>query len=79
MSHSTLAFDALPDSAFIRESQLVQCPKRPGVPAPLPLCTPTLWRMEKAGTVLKAIELSERVTAWKVGFVRAWITAQMQE
>ena len=29
-------FDNLPDSAFIRESQLVQSPKRPGNPAPLP-------------------------------------------
>ena len=28
-------FDALPDSAFIREAQLVQSPKRPGVPVPL--------------------------------------------
>lgn len=27
-------FDALPDSAFIREAQLVQSPKRPDSPAP---------------------------------------------
>ena len=27
-------FDALPDSAFIREAQLVQSPKRPDTPAP---------------------------------------------
>jgi len=38
-------FDALPDSAFIREAQLVQSPKRPDVPAPLPFSSPTLWRM----------------------------------
>lgn len=29
-------FDALPDSAFIREAQLVQSPKRPDTPVPLP-------------------------------------------
>lgn len=79
MSHSTLSFDALPDSAFIRESQLVQSPNRPGVPAPLPLSAPTLWGMVKAGTFPKPIKLSERVTAWKVGSVRAWITAQTLE
>ena len=66
-------FDALPDSAFIRESQLVQSPKRPDTPAPLPFSAPTLWRKVKAGTFPKPVKLSERVTAWKVGDVRAWI------
>ncbi len=69
-------FDALPDSAFIRESQLVQSPKRPEHPAPLPFSAPTLWRKVKAGTFPKPIKLSERVTAWNVGTVRAWMTAQ---
>ena len=66
-------FDSLPDSAFIRESQLVQSPKRPDTPAPLPFRAPTLWRKVKAGTFPKPVKLSERVTAWKVGDVRAWI------
>ncbi|MBW8466573.1 AlpA family transcriptional regulator [Acidovorax sp.] len=66
-------FDALPDSAFIREAQLVQSPKRPSSPAPLPFSAPTLWRKVKAGTFPKPHRLSERVTAWKVGDVRAWI------
>ena len=69
-------FDALPDSAFIRESQLVQSPKRPESPALLPFSAPTLWRKVKAGTFPKPIKLSERVTAWNVGTVRAWMTAQ---
>ena len=69
-------FDALPDSAYIRESQLVQSPKRPDSPAPLPFSAPTLWRKVKAGTFPKPIKLSERVTAFKVGEVRAWMTAQ---
>ena len=69
-------FDALPDSAYIRESQLVQSPKRPDNPAPLPFSAPTLWRKVKAGTFPKPIKLSERVTAWNVGTVRAWMTAQ---
>ena len=69
-------FDALPDSAFIRESQLVQSPNRPGTPALLPFSAPTLWRKVRAGTFPKPIKLSERVTAWNVGTVRAWMTAQ---
>ena len=68
-------FDALPDSAFIRESQLVQSPKRPGTPAPLPFSAPTLWRKVKAGTFPAPVKLSERVTAWNVGAVRAWIAS----
>ncbi len=69
-------FDALPDSAFIRESQLVMSPKRPGVPVPLPFSAPTLWRKVRRGTFCKPYKLSERVTAWKVGEVRAWMAAQ---
>lgn len=74
INHSV--FDALPDSAFIRESQLVQSPKRPNTPAPLPFSAPTLWRKVKDGTFPKPIKLSARVTVWKIGEVRAWMTAQ---
>lgn len=69
-------FDALPDSAFIREAQLVQSPKRPYTPAPLPFSAPTLWRKVAAGTFPKPIKLSQRVTAWNVGAVRQWIAQQ---
>lgn len=69
-------FDALPDSAFIREAGLVRSPKRPDHPAPLPFSAPTLWRKVAAGTFPKPIKLSERVTCWKVSEVRAWMTAQ---
>lgn len=70
------SFDTLPDSAFMREAQLVQSHKRPDTPAPLPFSAPTLWRKVKAGTFPKPVKLSERVTAWKVGEVRAWMAAQ---
>ena len=69
-------FDALPDSAYVREAQLVQSPKRPDSPAPLPFSAPTLWRKVKAGTFPSPVKLSERVTAWNVGAVRSWINAQ---
>lgn len=70
-----VSFDALPDSAYIREAQLVQSPKRPGSPAPLPFSAPTLWRMVRAGTFPSPAKLSKRVTAWRVADVRHWLAA----
>lgn len=75
---STADFDLLPDSAFVREAHLVASPKRPGIPTPLPFSAPTLWRMVKAGTFPKPSKLSERVTAWKVADVRAWMAARVR-
>ena len=69
-------FDAMPDGGYVREAQLVPSPKRPGLPVPLPFSAPTLWRKVREGTFPKPIKLSDRVTAWNVGTVRAWLTAQ---
>lgn len=79
VEHRTIAtsvFDHLPDSALLRESDLVRSPKRPFATPPLPFSAPTLWRMTKAGTFPKPIRLAPRVTAWKVGDIRAWIAGQ---
>lgn len=69
------AFDVLPDTAFIRESQLVYDPKRPEFPAPLPFSAATLWRMVAAGSFPKPLKLSPRVTAWRVSDVREFLQA----
>lgn len=70
-------FDALPDNAWLRESQLVRSSKSAAsAVAPLPFSAPTLWRMVKAGNFPKPTKLSARVTAWQVGQVRAWLAAQ---
>jgi prophage regulatory protein len=66
-------FDELPDSAFIRESQLVLDPKRPQYAAPLPFSAATLWRKVAAGTFPKPVKLSTRVTAWRVSEVRIFL------
>jgi len=70
------AFDAMPDGAYIREAQLVPSPKRPDAVALLPFSAPTLWRKVREGTFCKPYRLSSRVTAWRVGEVRAWMAAQ---
>ena len=67
------AFDVLPDTAFVRESQLVYDPKRPEFPAPLPFSGATLWRKVAAGTFPKPFKLSQRVTAWRVADVRMFL------
>ncbi len=73
---AVLQFDAMPNSAYLREAQLVQSPKRPGAPAPLPFSANTLWRKVRSGEFPKPIKLGPRITAWKAGDVRAWINAQ---
>ena len=72
-------FDQLPDSAFVRESQLVQSAARPDSTAPLPFSAPTLWRKVKTGDFPTPIKLSARVTCWQVGAIRAWMTAQVAQ
>lgn len=72
------SFDSLPDSAFVREAQLVRSPKRPHAVVPLPFSAPTLWRMAAQGNFPKPTRLSKRVTAWRVGDVRAWLAAKRQ-
>lgn len=77
VSNHQSVFDALPDSAWLREAQLVRSPKnRDSAIAPLPFSAPTLWRMVKLGKFPKPTKLSARVTAWQAGQVRAWMTAQ---
>jgi prophage regulatory protein len=72
------SFDLLPDSAWLRESQLVRSSKSAdSAVAPLPFSAPTLWRMVKAGRFPKPTKLSARVTGWQVGQVRAWMAAQV--
>ncbi len=69
------AFDQLPDSALLREANLVASPKRPG-PALLPFSAATLWRKVRAGQFPAPTKLGERITCWKVGDVRRWLAAQ---
>jgi len=67
------SFDELADSAFIRESHLVRDAKHPARPVPLQISAATLWRYVKAQTFPKPVKLSPKITAWRVGDVRAWM------
>ncbi|MFT4195005.1 helix-turn-helix transcriptional regulator [Ottowia sp.] len=70
-------FDDLPDSALVRQAQLVRSAKHPTRPAPLPFSPATLWRLLAAGSFPKPVRMkSGRITAWRVGDVRAWLANQ---
>lgn len=66
-------FDELPDSALLRQSQLVHHPKPPTRPVLLPFSLATLWRKVADGSFPKPMKLSLRTTAWRVEVVRAWM------
>ncbi len=55
---------------FIRQSQLI--------PAIVPFSSATLWRMVKAGSFPSPVKLSQRVTAWRVEEVRAWMHSRQR-
>lgn len=59
-------FDSLPDAANVRDKTvagLIGC------------SVPTVWRMAKDGRLPKPRKLSDRVTAWNVGQLRAALEA----
>lgn len=70
-THSKLLSDLigqLPETGYVRQSQLI--------PTIIPFSSATLWRKVKAGTFPKPVKLSERVTAWDVAAIRAWMLAR---
>lgn len=66
-----LAFDSLPDGAFVRQNQLIA--SKPGEPSVLPFSAATLWRKEGKGEFPKSVKLSEQITAWSVKEIRQWL------
>ena len=72
------SFDDLADTAWARQVQLIRDPKRPSLPTPLPFSASTLWRKVREGTFPAPTKLSDAITAWRVGDVRAWLRAQAQ-
>lgn len=64
-------FDDLPYSSYVRLPQLIQ--------TVVPWSAATHWRKVRAGLFPAPTKLSERVTAWNVGAVRAWLAEQAQK
>lgn len=60
-------WDNLPDSALIRERQLMPL---------LPFSHATMWRRVKEGTFPKPVKIGRTMTAWEWGKVRRWLSVQ---
>jgi len=83
LNKHTCDFESLPESGFVRESQLVQNPKRP-IPNPLlPFSSSTLWREVKKKKFPAPVKLTSGVTAWRVRDIRIYLqklnAANLQE
>ncbi len=59
-------FQELPDSAFIRQNQLLAMQL-------VPFSASTLWRMVNRGEFPSPIKISGQITAWRVGDIRQWL------
>lgn len=64
-SHKDLLNGRLPETGFIRKSQLI--------PYILPVGNTTLWRWCKEGKFPAPVQLSRRLTVWRVEDVRKWL------
>ena len=75
MSHSTSLnwFDQTPDSAYLRERQLIGDNRNPDSPRLLPISRATLWRMVREGRFPAPYKLGPNTTVWKCGEVRRYL------
>ena len=64
-------FDALPDTAYVREAELVRTQLNPA--GLLPFSSHTLWRKVRDGSFPHPLKLAARVTAWRVSDIRSWM------
>jgi predicted DNA-binding transcriptional regulator AlpA len=69
-AHTQTFSSGLPEVGFVRQAQLI-----PGI---IPFSHATLWRKVARGEFPKPVKLSERVTAWDVRDIRAWLDSRRQ-
>jgi|UniRef100_UPI004047C127 prophage regulatory protein len=65
-AHNQQLFESLPDSAFIRQNQLLMMQL-------VPFSASTLWRMVNRGEFPLPVKISGQITAWRVGDIRLWL------
>jgi prophage regulatory protein len=68
-----LGFDNLPDTAYVREAELVRTQLNPS--GLLPFSSHTLWRKVREGSFPHPLKLASRVTVWRVSDIRTWMEA----
>ncbi len=68
MMKAVFPFGELPATGYVRQAQLI--------PDIVPFSSATLWRNVKGGTFPAPVKLSDRVTAWRVEDIRAWMQSR---
>jgi len=68
MAQASKSSGGLPENGFVRQAQLI--------PTIVPFSSATLWRKIKSGDFPRPVKLGERITAWRVEDVRAWMQAR---
>jgi prophage regulatory protein len=69
-------FSKLDNDAYVRQSGLIRSRKNPiGI---VPISAATLWRKVRNGTFPAPVKLSDRITAWRVGDIRAWLAQRTE-
>jgi predicted DNA-binding transcriptional regulator AlpA len=83
MLHADLSFfENLPDSAFIREKQIIGAAHKSHgkmwaeTPRIVPVSRSTWRRMVKAGQAPAPIKLHTGISAWRVGDLRCWLASR---
>lgn len=67
---------ALPQTGYLRLSQILgqpATPKSPAIPALIPISKSTWWAGVRSGRYPKPVKLGDRITAWRVEDIRALI------
>ncbi len=64
MERTTQAAQSRPVYGYMRQKELM---------ALVPFSPATLWRKIKAGTFVRPVKLSDRITAWNREEVQAWL------
>ena len=72
----TIDFSKASDETLLRKSDMTRDPKRPGKATLLPFSKSSLERRVAAGTFPQPLKLGARVTCWRLGDIREWLTKQ---
>ena len=66
-------FDQTPDSAYLRERQIIGKPKDRSIPRLLPISHATLWRMVKDGRFPSPYRLGPNSVGWRCADIRSYL------
>ena len=73
---AAIDFERAADETLVRIADLVRDPRRPGKATLLPFSKSSLERRLQAGTFPLPLKLGARVTCWRLGDIREWLTKQ---